>query len=281
MVNLIIEWKLVEWPIISNSRDERKYLMKELIIVVTIGAILGTHIYEGKLQLTPLKLSAIFNLTPKVLIFSIDPPKVSIFFNSGTPSVKATMTNETVITWLTRDHCWLFCTQNAPTLTLTKANGVICSAPSNMHAQLKGQQWLRSAPSKPMLGDHRDNYPWNHAWICKLEFCALCVKENSPKQTQLIEEFTIRQFAKKKNLGKFICKAEQLTPQSPHRPQTPQSCATQWERERYLQVLSNLPFKALSVWAISTSSLPFANRQPLWAPNSPNPHALSSSSPSP
>jgi hypothetical protein len=47
----------------------------------------------GKLQLTPPKLLAIFNSTSKVSIFSIDPSKVSIFFNLSTPSVKADMTN--------------------------------------------------------------------------------------------------------------------------------------------------------------------------------------------
>jgi hypothetical protein len=38
----------------------------------------------GKIIVHPLKFVAIFNSTPKVLIFSIDPLKVSKFFNSGT-----------------------------------------------------------------------------------------------------------------------------------------------------------------------------------------------------
>jgi hypothetical protein len=38
----------------------------------------------GKLLFTPPKLATIFNSTTKVLIFSIDSPKVSISFNLGT-----------------------------------------------------------------------------------------------------------------------------------------------------------------------------------------------------
>jgi hypothetical protein len=39
---------------------------------------------KGKITVHPPKLAAIFNLTSKVSIFSIDPPKVSISFNSST-----------------------------------------------------------------------------------------------------------------------------------------------------------------------------------------------------
>jgi hypothetical protein len=46
-----------------------------------------------KLLLTLLKLVAIFNSTPKVSIFSIDPPKVLKIFNSSTSSIKSTMTD--------------------------------------------------------------------------------------------------------------------------------------------------------------------------------------------
>jgi hypothetical protein len=54
--------------------------------------------------LPPPKLVAIFNLTPKVSKFSINPTKVSKFFNSGTSSVKTAMADGIVVTGDARDH---------------------------------------------------------------------------------------------------------------------------------------------------------------------------------
>ena len=73
----------------------------------------------GKLQFTPQKLVAIFNsMTSKILIFAIHLPKVLIFFNSGTPSIKVAMTDRTVITCNAHVHCSLFTAQNTP-ITIT------------------------------------------------------------------------------------------------------------------------------------------------------------------
>ena len=51
-----------------------------LLLVTIYGEIL--FVFLEKLLFTPLKLAVIFNLTTNVSIFSIDPPKVSKYFNS-------------------------------------------------------------------------------------------------------------------------------------------------------------------------------------------------------
>jgi hypothetical protein len=67
-----------------------------------------------KLHFTPLKLAAIFNSTLKILIFAIHSYKVLIFFNLAIPSVKAALTNGTMITCVAPDHFWPFTSQNTP-----------------------------------------------------------------------------------------------------------------------------------------------------------------------